>query len=952
MCDILLLLFKIISDINRVITKRFQEKKTMKIAPVKLFLYRLLNIRQSDENKLILFMLAYFFLSMATGFLANILDSIFLGDESGSSALSFVNIQTSDLVPLILMLSAFLLIIISLIYSYYTDRFDKRISLILVLLLTSGITFLFWMLIYFFENENIILFSALYVFRLVITTFLVIQFWEMCNSYFDLREGRRLYPIILASGVVGYSMASFILVGTTYLFGISNDLFMIIGSALLSAYFLYKAGNFSSLIPRERKKDILDEVKSVFRIVKTNSFVGVFNLSTLIFGIAAGLILYTYNDIVNSLQIGTQSLTVYLGVWRGSANLLVAFIESLIPAIEAGLIVQIMSHTLMGRGFVLTLLVKIVGFVLLIVFFLLSMVATADFSRQILQALVTPSAVVAFSVLPRHVRGKIMNINNGMISQIGILLSGVLLQFFAGVHPIYILIFIMFLIAIRIVLNFVINRGYMKTLSKNIKSADLATIFQNIKSILQERGLFDELISRYHKQEAPIKVFILKSMKPHVPELESGYVQDKLKQLLEEETDEQIKAVLIEIFYEMGKYDLTNIVDKFTGTKNRELAKSAILYMYKYGSEKKRNKLKQKLYKNIISSDINEYSFGLSVIEQISNKEIEEFLPIIRERLVKGSEEIKNRSMVTLASLNDTYSIGMITELLDNEYLIDNAIRALVMTGERSLNNIITIIESMKTEKVQTARRLITSVGDIKSAKTYTYLKSEFKSQSEILLNRVDDRNNEYMEFKEFYLINSIVESLIKLDYDNLDSLKTLSLKVVEVFLQRAFIYLSIKSQAKYNISDENVELLFRKMCNEDISKSGYTASKIIALTNPSEIRMDAMLDSITRFSTGNRLIKAQAFETYENYARNKYSHSVVTLLDNSISEEDALNTLKGKLKKIKVSFTDLIVYWSGLDANLSREILYKRLLADKILEMPRQVESFKADNPKKKNDE
>jgi hypothetical protein len=257
----------------------------------------------------------------------------------------------------------------------------------------------------------------------------------------------------------------------------------------------------------------------------------------------------------------------------------------------------------------------------------------------------------------------------------------------------------------------------------------------------------------------------------------------------------------------------------------------------------------------------------------------------------------------------------------------------------------------MKSDKVQTARRLISSVGDIKSVKTYTYLKSKFKSQSEILLNRVDDKNNEYMEFKEFYLIDSIVESLIKLDYDNLSSLKNLSLEVVEVFLQRAFIFLSIKSQSKFNISDENVELLFRKMCNEDISKSGYTASKIIALTNPNEIRMDAMLDSIARFSTGNRLIKAQAFETFENYARNKYSHSVVTLLDNSISEEDALNTLKSKLKKIKVSFSDLIRYWSGLDPDLSREILYKKLLADKILKMPRQVESFNADNPKTPHD-
>ena len=917
----------------------------MRLTSLKLFLYRLLKIRQSDENKLIIFMLAYFFLSMATGFLANILDSIFLGDESGASALSYVDIQTSDLVPIILMVSAILLIIISLIYSYYTDRFDKRVSLILVLLITSGITFLFWLLIYFFQRENMVLFSALYVFRLVITTFLVIQFWEMCNSYFDLREGRRLYPIILASGVIGYSMASFILVGTTYLFGTGNDLFMIIASALLSAFFLYRAGDFSSLIPRERKKGILDEVKSVIRIVKNNSFVGVFNISTLIFGVAAGLILYTYNDIVNSLQIGTQSLTVYIGVWRGSANLLVALIDSLIPAIEAGLIVQIMSHTQMGRGFILTLLVKIAGFFLLIMLFMFSMVATADFSRQILQALVTPSAVVAFSVLPRHVRGKIMNINNGMISQIGILLSGVLLQLLAGVRPLFILIAIMVLMGIRIVLNIVINRGYLKTLSKNIQSADLATIFHNIKSILHDNDLFDELMSRYDRQDTSIKVFILKSIKPHISELESDYVPDKLKEKLINEDEEQIKAVLIEIFYELKRYDITDLIWQYTESNDKELAKNAILYQCNYGSEERRKQLKDKLFRYIHSGDADEYSFGLSIIEQNSDDESKAFLPVIRERLVKGSDEIKNRSILTLASLGDTYSIGLISELLNDKLMLDNALRALIMTGEKSLNNIIAIIERTKAEDVERTRRLIGAIGEIKSMKTFFFLRSEFKTQANALLKRIGDNNNEYMEFKEFFLIESIVESIIRLGLDSLVSIKELSLKVVEAILQRAFIFLSISSQARYHIPNDNIALLFRKMCSEGITHSGYISAKILSLTNTHEHRTEAMLDSIVRFSSGNRLIRAQAFETFENYARSKYSHSVITLLDGSISEEDALNTLKKKLKKIKVRFVDIIRYWSGLDPSLSQEIRYKKLLADKILQMPRQIGTFGDDS-------
>lgn len=898
---------------------------------LKLFLYRVLKIRHGEERKLGVFTFAYFFLSMAIGFLANILDSIFLGKGKSSEIIGFTSIESTELIPILLVISAIIIIIISLIYSYYTDRLDKRNSLIFVLFLSGFITLIFWILFVIFLNEtnNWIILSALYVFRLVITTFFVIQFWEMMNSYFDLREGKRLFPIILIIGTTGYSFASFILVFTTPILGTTNDLLLIVICVILSAYFLYKANIYTSLIPRQRnKKGIFNEVNQVFDIVKKNRFVKFFTLSTLIFGIVAGLILYAYNDIVTSFNLKTDTLTAFLGIWRGSANLIIGLIE-------AGLIMQIMSQTSMGTNFFLTLIIKIVSFIVFVLFFMLSMVATADFSRQLLQALISPAAVIAFSILPRNVKGKIMNINNGMISQIGILISGAILQLVHFPNSISLLGIILGLIAVRIILNYTINREYLNTLSFNIKKVNITNIYNNIQSIIQDKELFKGLMEQYEEQDIPLKIFILNIIKQYY--FYEDYVTEKLKELLVTEKDQQIKLTIINIFYEKEKINISNIILQYLKNETPELCKVATLYMIKFGDKNTQERILQELMTNIKSDNKAKYYFTLSILKEIEEDKRNMFIPQIREKLITGSDEIKNNTVITLAALDDKFSFEIILDLINNDDVRENALKSLIMLGERSINGLISCYnnlmndEKANSKSLEISYEIINSLTKIKSWEVFNFLKEEFIKCAESLSEILNKKKNYYKEYPEFIKINKLLKAIIKLESGTFSSIRDISLNIAQIYLERAFYFMCLIKYVIEHIKEDDLISLFKKFCYEEIKYCAYSSANAVALAHPKEHKSLLMIDSIKKFGISNKLIRAQAFEAFENYSKTKYGYPIITLLDPSISEKDKFNYLKPRLKNISINFNEIVNYWLSLDKDKAGNFEYKKLIAKKI---------------------
>lgn len=897
---------------------------------IKLFFYRLLKIRQSEEKKLVEFSLAYFFLSMATGFLANVVDSIFLGGAS-TDLLNFSYFQPSELVPLLLVVNSILLIIVSLVYSYYTDRFDKRISLIVLVMISGAITGGFWIFTVIFRNDSLFILSLLYLFRLMFTILLVLQFWEMANSYFDLREGKRLFPIILIIGTIGYSTASFVIALTTQLFGAYNNLLLIVICFVLAIFFLNRADVFTPLTPRESKKDILTEAKNIFGILKQNTFVRVFTISTFIFGIAAGLILYAYNDIVNDLGIKRDTLVIYMGVWRGSANLIISLAESFIRVIEAAIIIQILSNASMGKNFFFTFIIKVFGFILLLLFFVFSMVATADLSRQLLQALVSPASVIAFSILPRQVKGKIMNINNGLISQLGILIAGAVLQFLNYLRPVYILGVIMGLIAIRIILNFVINRAYLNTLSSNIQSVNLADISSNIGNIIKDKALFDNLLEQYEKQELSVKIFILNMIRTNITD--EKYAIDNLNSLLDREKEPKIKVTIIKMFYEISKINISDKVKNYLDYDKPKLAKISTLYLFRYGDKETVTQLQEELLHYLRSENLSKYKFALSVIEDIDKNYKDYFLEDILEQVKESSDKVKKLSIPALININnksaDEYIIKLIKE---NDYVRKEALKIIPKEGNRFIYGLRDCYQYFEEQnRIDLLFKIISSIGKINSLKSVEFLRNEFIKKSSKLLE-VFSENEPYKEHYELQYLKAILNASVRNNLANFNSIRDLSIKVVKVFLERSYSFILLSQSANAYIRDDNLRVLFKKICNEELEEYSYISAKIYALINPQELKKQSMLESINRFSTKNPLIKAQAFEAFENFARNKYANVITILLDYKISDYDRINSLNKYLKKRKIDFNEVMNYWLSLEGKEFKTYLYKHLIAKKII--------------------
>lgn len=882
---------------------------------IKLFLFRFFNLRHGEGKKLFLFASSYFFMSMSVGFIANIIDSIAITDNR--------IITEIDIISLSFIISAFILILITVVYSFYSDRMDKRNVYIAVMIISGGLSFMFQILIFTFEDtQNYwIIVLALYVYRLVITVFLTLQFWEMINNYFDLREGKRLYPIILITGTAGYSIASFLIIISTNYMNVEDNLIISVACIIIASILLFKTNIYIPLIPNEKKRGIIEEVRYIFSKVKNNRFIGAFSLSTLIFGIASGLIMYTYNDIVTGLNLHSSGLAVFLGVWRGSANLIVGIIQ---PA----LIYQTLSFTNFGKNFLLTLILKIFLFIIMIIFFMLSMVATADFSRQLLQALVSPAAVIGFSILPRRVKGKIMNINNGIISQVGIIIAGTVLQFFAYRNYIVLLSIIMLLIGLRIVLNYVINREYINTLSSNIKNSDIISIFNNIQSIIAERDLFDNLIEQYRKQETPMKIFILNSINKH--HNNQDYVIETFKKLLVEEEDPKIKYTIISIFNEVKDYNISNIVSDYINSDFEDLKKISAVYLLQYGSKENKTKLRNEITAKLKGNDKKKYDFAVSVVKKIDRSLAESFINIIREKLDSDNFFIKRKSIITLAVLNDDSSLKKMSELLNQEKYKNMVLKAFtIMNSKSAAKELINFYKSNNDhQKCELKLKLIKTLGKINTEKSFEFLTAEFHKHAITLDNKIELGEEYYKDHIEYVFINSITDSIINLgNGNNIAYMKKLAYEVVNIYMMRSYQYLLFIKQSESYIYDKNIMKIFNKLCNEEIEKFSYKASHIFSITNANEYKAESILDAVKMFKSTNQLIRAQAFETFENLTRTSHSKAITIILDPSISDIDKINSLKKHLKKINANIEDLIYYWLNYEGKNS----YKLLTAKRI---------------------
>ena len=456
-------------------------------------LFRALKINRGEESRVLSFFLLHVVLSVVIGMISTVVDPLIITRRTTGDAVTMYAV------------SAIVLGCIGLFYAGITDRVDKRRLFALALVVSILICVAAGMLLFLrdLHGEVPFLVSGLFIWRFVVGILLLLIFWDLAPFYFDARQGKRLFPLLAMGGALGYSGGSLAVVPLARALPLGLQLFTIALVTLVClGGFQVTRKRFRILdAPRYRDKTIQEELQEGLAAFRGNYFLRAVGWNTVIFGVLAGLIILTYNAVIDArTTTGTEAASL-MGYQRAVATLL-----------QAVVLTKVMSQSQLGGRHKNAVVLQLVFFTVGIVAFAISMVGVADFTRQIEVALMSPAAMAAFAFLPSRYRGRVMVLNNIVAASLGIL-GATLLVLTVGrfVDPLWFIYPIAALMVLRLAFNFVLNRRYVALLSESILAdnrLNLARIEENTGSILQDDTLLQRLFRETREQTRSIRVFV------------------------------------------------------------------------------------------------------------------------------------------------------------------------------------------------------------------------------------------------------------------------------------------------------------------------------------------------------------------------------------------------------------------------------------------------------------
>ncbi|MBI3739081.1 MAG: hypothetical protein HY258_08560, partial [Chloroflexi bacterium] len=341
-----------------------------------------------------------------------------MGDNA-ASALFFLRFGV-DFLPYMYLILGATTFVITLAYSAGLSRFERShffqaliLGLIVLILLERLALAKPFSLLY------PILWLTISCMGMILGTFT----WNLAGAVSDARQAKRLFPLFASAGILGSVLGNSITGVTANLLGTDN--LLILDACLLGlVFFLTRAITkkyFRPVKSSGEESDFWNDLRSGFDFVRGSALMKLIAYASILFSILYFAIAFPFNKVVTASFPDEASVAGFLGLFNGITTA-VTFIVSLLLANRVYARLGVVNSVL------LLPIVYFIGFVVFANQFSLNGAVIARFSQWVLLAGVADSAWNAlFNVVPSQRRGQVQAFNNGVPSQVGVALSGVLL---------------------------------------------------------------------------------------------------------------------------------------------------------------------------------------------------------------------------------------------------------------------------------------------------------------------------------------------------------------------------------------------------------------------------------------------------------------------------------------------------------------------------------------------
>jgi HEAT repeat protein len=368
----------------------------------------LLNIR-ADEGRLV-FLVAVLFACIQAG--------QGMGDNAASAL--FLLRYGVDFLPYMYLFLGALTFITTLAYSAALGQFDKGkffstlIAIFIGLLILERVAILFP-----FSLLYPILWLTVNGVSMILGTFV----WNLAGEVCDARQAKRLFPLFTSAGILGSVIGNAVTGVIARLLGTDNLLLLY---AVLLGIALYLTRVIASRYFRrekvfKNKSNLWNDLRAGFDFVRVSPLMRLIAYSSVLFSVLFFAVAFPFNKVVTTSFSDEAGVAGFFGLFN-SITTASTFLVSLFLASRI--------YTRLGiiNGVFLMPLTYIFSFAVFAGFYNLNGAAIARFAQLVILSGIAGTAWNAlFNVVPSQKRGQVLAFNNGVPSQIGVALSGILL---------------------------------------------------------------------------------------------------------------------------------------------------------------------------------------------------------------------------------------------------------------------------------------------------------------------------------------------------------------------------------------------------------------------------------------------------------------------------------------------------------------------------------------------
>ncbi|MFC1579759.1 Npt1/Npt2 family nucleotide transporter [Thermodesulfobacteriota bacterium] len=421
-----------------------------------------------------------------------------------------------------------------------------------------------------------IIYPVLYLLKSQYEVLLGLLYWNLANDMFNTRQSKRIFPLIMAGGVMGGVIGSFATPLLQKIVSMDNLMWIYVGTTFIGAVVVRRMGNlFPTLLLSDGKKKkvkkrtgMREEFKKILPLLKESALVKILVMLTLLPNIVIPIINYQFNYAVNETYASEGAMIQFFGYFRGSLNIVSFVILLFVGRLYGrwGLPIALMFHPIN----------YIIAFLAFLFRFDIFSAMYARLSTAVLRNTINnPARGVLMGLFPEEYRAGIRPFLRGTVVRIGTLLgSGFIMLGEKMFHPRYLSIIAIVFVGGWVISTMVLKRKYSSILfdliSRNM--LDLKSLEgTDVSHIFKDKKMQSQLLDALASSKGPTCLWYAKLIKS----LGIGDLDKSILRIIQDQ-DEPTQIGLLDLLSEKADKDALEVLESLSDPKRPGLALAAV----------------------------------------------------------------------------------------------------------------------------------------------------------------------------------------------------------------------------------------------------------------------------------------------------------------------------------------------------------------------------------------